>query len=90
MSTSLSIRYHLEVYEGSFANDPAVVFESLSPFLALSKGDFVHPSMWDNAVDASPGTWYKIKDVVHRVWEIEKSHIGHQIGICIVPAEKPE
>ena len=89
-TSGLPIRYHLEIYEQSFRNDPTVSFESSSPFLALSKGDFVHPGMWDNLVEAPPGTWFVVKDIVHRVWQIDGSHIGHQIGLCIVPKERDE
>jgi hypothetical protein len=86
----LAIRYSLEIYESSFTNDPTVGFESSTPFLSFQKGDFIDPGMWDNLVDAEPRKWFQIKDVVHRIWEIKDSHIGHQISLCIVPAKRPE
>jgi hypothetical protein len=27
--------------------------------------------------------WLRVVKVRHRIWEIEKSHIGHQIGLCV-------
>ena len=84
MSTkTLPIQYHLEVYENSFRNDPAVAFQADQPFQAFRVGDLVDPGLWDTQVSASPRTPYRIKDVIHRVWQIDDSHIGHQIGLCI-------
>lgn len=90
METKLSVEYTLEIYEKSFTNDPTVVFQSSTPFMAFHKGDYIHPGLWDNQVDARPGAWFEIKDVVHRVWEIEGSHVGHQIGLCIVEKDRPK
>ena len=35
----LPTQYHIEVYEGSFINDPVWGAESTTPFLAIAKGD---------------------------------------------------
>lgn len=86
---TLPIKYHLEIYERSFINHATASFESDSPFMAISKGDYVDPGMWNDRIDAPPVTWFKVTEVVHRVWEIGSSHIGHQVGICIVPADRP-
>ena len=87
---TLPIQYHLEIYEKSFVNDPAISFRSDNPFLSFHKGDLLDPCIWDDLIDAQPRTPFRIVDVIHRVWQIEDSHIGHQIGLCIEAAEWPE
>jgi len=89
--TALPVRYHLEIYERSFANDPCLYHEALSPFMAFHVGDSIDPhTILTGTPDLQPGHWWRIKDVVHRLWEIEGSHIGHQIGLCVVPVPRPD
>lgn len=88
--TALPVRYHLEIYEDSFINDPCVAHESLTPLMAFSVGDLIDPrSMTTATPDVPEGHWWKIDSIVHRVWEIEGSHVGHQIGLCVTPVPWP-
>ena len=83
---ALPIRYHLEIYESSLVGDPVVAFESNSPFLSFHKGDYFDPGMWsDQLKHFQPGVLYQVLDVLHRVWQIDGSHVGHQLGVCIAP-----
>jgi len=87
---ALPVRYHLEIYEESFINDPCVTHDAQTPFSAFSVGELFDPrSVMTGSPDVPSGHWWKIKDIVHRVWEIENSHIGHQIGLCVVPVPRP-
>jgi len=82
----LPIRYHLEIYEESFVNDPTISFEGDSPFMAFAKGDYVDASSWPTEYR----NWFKIADIAHHIWQIDGSHIGQQTRICIVRSERPE
>ena len=83
------IKYHLEIYEDSFINDPIVSLDAEKAFMAFSKGDLIDPGLWNDRIEKPAGTWYKIDDVVHRVWTTEGLGIGHQIGLCIVATDRP-
>jgi len=88
---ALPVHYYLEIYETSFENDPAASFDGTTPFMAFHVGEhFDARCLRDTNVDVPPGHWWKITQVVHRVWEIEKSHISHQVGICVSVVLPPE
>lgn len=84
--TALPIEYHIEVYENSFANDPVWSMESKTPFPSISIGDrFNHrviPEVaWYNA--PKNGECFRVKDVEHIFWVIEKDHIGHKLMVSL-------
>ena len=85
----LPIRYHLEIYENSFVNDPSAAFSSNTPFMAFHIGEHFDPRSLGGS-DVPADHWWKITDVVHRAWQIDKSHIGHQVGICVSAVPRPE
>lgn len=82
MPNILPIQYTLELYEDNFDSTPVDVFNSSTPFMNFAVGDYVDPALWESLL-TKQGTWYKVTDVVHRVWSIERSHIGHQVCIAI-------
>jgi hypothetical protein len=85
----LPIQYRVEVYVNSFDNDPDASFESKMPFPAISVGDTMEPSMWPNAEHSSSKV-AKVIAVRHLLWEIEKSHIGHSLSVCVKIEDKPK
>lgn len=87
---ALPIQYHLEIYEKSFGNDPAITFRSDQPFMSFHKGDLLDPGLWGDLVGAPQRTPYRIMDVIHRIWQIDGKHVGHQIGLCIEATEWPK
>ena len=87
---TLPIKYTLEIYEDSFINDPCIAHQSDSPFMTFSVGDLFDPrSIIHETHDCPKDHWWRIDSVVHRVWEIEGSDIGHQIGISVTPVPAP-
>lgn len=83
---SLPTRYHIEVYEGSFINDPAWRVESSTPFLAIAKGDrFNHRGLSDVAWYTPPksGQCFRVKDIEHIFWVIEGAHVGHKLMVSL-------
>lgn len=88
----LPSEYHLEVYEGSFINDPSCSLESSTPLPALSVGDrFDHRMIgnWYHKPD-SKKEFFRIKEINHLFWEIEDSHIGYKMMVCVEIAAKVE
>nr|WP_273262165.1 hypothetical protein [Pseudomonas sp.] len=82
----LPTQYHIEVYEGSFINDPAWGAESTTPFPAISKGErFNHRGLVDAAWYAPPksGQCFRVKDIEHIFWVIDDSHIGHKLMVSL-------
>lgn len=86
---TLPIRYHLEIYESSFVNDPSATFSANTPFMAFHVGDLLDPRSF-NTLEVPSGHWVKVTSIVHRVWEIENSHIGHQVGITVIATPTPQ
>jgi hypothetical protein len=85
------IHYHLEIYEASFMNDVVVgSFSCATPFMAFHIGELFDPRCLIRDVNLPHGDWWKITNVVHRVWEIEKSHVSHQVGICVTAVPRLE
>jgi len=85
----LPIQYRVEVYVDSFVNDPEASFNSTTPFLAISVGDEMEPSTWPNG-QYGRDKIAKVIAVRHLIWEIENSHIGHSLSVCVKIEEKPE
>ncbi|MDR0215939.1 MAG: hypothetical protein LBJ15_18350 [Comamonas sp.] len=83
---ALPITYHLEISQDSLRNDPVVSLESSTPFQTFAVGDKL---AWAGFSDAA---WYpeprngqllRITDVLHYMWDIPESNIGHKIRLCV-------
>lgn len=81
---SLPVRYHLEIYESSWLNDPSVAWLSDKPYLALSTGDyFEHRSIEGWYHPPAEGQRFQIVEIKHILWEIEDSHISHKLMVLL-------
>jgi hypothetical protein len=86
---AVPIQYHLHIHDQSFLNDARLMFEATTPFMSFHVGEFIDPRSVN--VDELPeDVWWRITAVMHRLWEIEPSHIGHQVGLTVVAVPKPE
>ena len=82
--SSLPLRYHLEVYESSWQNDPSVAWSSDNPFPTLSTGDYFEHSTiegWYNPPTEIQR--FRIIEIEHIFWEIGDSHIGHKLMVLL-------
>lgn len=87
----LPVEYHLEVYEGTFINDPSISWSTSTPFLSISVGDyFDHRGSGNWHEPPKEGERFKVKEINHIFWEIEGDHIGQKLMVCleIVDGEK--
>lgn len=81
---SLPLRYHLEVYESSWQNDPSVAWSSDNPFPALSTGDyFEHSTIEGWHAPPTEDQRFRIMEIEHIFWEIGDSHIGYKLMILL-------
>ncbi|OQC53595.1 MAG: hypothetical protein BWX54_02382 [Verrucomicrobia bacterium ADurb.Bin018] len=85
----MPIQYRVEIYVDSFNDDPDASFESNMPFPAICVGDTMEPSTWPNA-EHSGSKVAKVIAVRHLLWEIENSHIGHSLSVCVTIEDKPK
>jgi hypothetical protein len=88
---ALPVHYLLEIYEASFTKDLVGHFDGSAPFMSFHIGELFDPRcLIGSNVEVPQGHWWKITNVVHRVWEIEQSHITHQVGICVEAVPWPK
>ena len=81
---NLPIEYHLEVYEGSFRNDPSIQWSASTPFPTISAGDYFEHRTYDRWYNPpKQGQRFKIKEIEHIFWEIADEHIGHKLMVCL-------
>ena len=81
---ALPVRYHLEIYESSWQNDPSASWRSDSPFPALSIGEyFEHRNIEGWQAPPAEGQRFKIMEIEHIFWESENSHIGHKLMVLL-------
>ena len=81
---SLPVRYHIEVYESSWQNDPSVAWNSDNPFPAMSAGDyFEHRTIEGWHAPPDEGQRVQIVEIGHIFWEIGDSHIGHKLMVLL-------
>lgn len=87
----LPIQYHIEVYQNTFINDPAMSWQCSTPPASLSVGDYFNPAASDAFWNESPkaGETFRIKTIEHIFWRVENSHIGHKIMICLETVKDP-
>lgn len=81
----LPIQYHLEIYEKSFVNDPSYAVESTTPLPSIAVGDFLNHQTYDRWIDppTTEREAFRVKEVEHIFWTIDKSHVGYKLMICI-------
>jgi len=93
-NTHLPIQYRIEIYEESFGNDPSASFESSTPFLPVSVGDYIDHRCWGDAGSAyaNLGTdkTFRVKAINHLIWRIDGSHIGHSLSVYVEIVRRPE
>jgi len=80
----LPIRYRLEVYEGSYAGDPVMTYECASPLPAMSIGDLFDSRSLSPGLEPPPGgEIYRIREICHVFWEVERSHVAYTSMVCL-------
>lgn len=80
----LPVKYSLEVYEGSFRNDPSWHLGAAEPFLSIHAGDYFNTSLHDGWAELpGPKKRFRVKEVEHIIWEIKGSHIGHKVMVLL-------
>ena len=81
----LPTRYFLEVYEGSFANDPSYLVKSSTPFSSPSVGqyfnDFIHDRWYDQPIRGKEK--FIIKEIEQIIWVIEGSHNAQKVMVLL-------
>jgi hypothetical protein len=81
----LPIQYHLEIYERSFVNDPAIAIQTTTPLPTFAVGDFfshrTHDG-WSQPPDTATEA-FRIKEIEHIAWTIENSHVGYKLMLCL-------
>jgi hypothetical protein len=80
---ALPVHYYLEIYEASFAKDIVASFDGATPFMAFHVGELFDPRGLIRDVYVPADQPWRVTKVLHRVWEIEESHISHQVAICV-------
>lgn len=84
MTNPLPTQYHFEVYEGSFGNDPSLSLLSSTPFPTVGVGDqFEHRSDGGWLNPPVGAQVFRVTDVKHFVWVVERSHIGHKLMVTV-------
>jgi len=82
---ALAVQYHLEVYEKTFVNDPSVSLSTSSPFGSFAVGDtFDHRTFDSWYTPPAAAEEFEISAVRHIIWEIDGSHVGHKLMLCVV------
>lgn len=71
-------KYHLEVYMPGSFKDLWVTFSSPTPFMAISTGDIINPSIWEGS--QSPMKVLRVINVEHIIWEID-GNAKHKICV---------
>jgi len=81
----LPTQYHLEVYEGSFTNDPSFSMKSSTPFTGVAVGDYFNHRAYDcwNDRPQTETEKFIIRQVEHIFWTIENSHNAQKIMLVL-------
>lgn len=81
---NLPTNYVLEIYEPEDDRTVAGVFDSNTPFMAISKGDYINTSIFPES--SFPGL-LQVTSVEHILFEIENSHQTHKVCLCTKKAK---
>jgi hypothetical protein len=86
----LPTQYHIEVYEGSFQNDPFWGVQSSTPFPSVNVGEVFRTGGLDVALYDPPkeNQIFLVKEIEHIFWQIKGSHIGHKLMISLELSER--
>jgi hypothetical protein len=81
----LPVQYHLEVYEGSFVNDPSYTVQTSSSLPNIAVGNYFNHRTHDgwNRRPNTETEAFRVKEVEHIVWSIENSHVGHKLMVLL-------
>lgn len=80
------ITYHLEISQDSIKSEPVVHLESSTPFQPFAVGDKMSWNGFRNArwhSEPQTGQFLRVKDVLHFIWDIRGSNIGHKVCLCV-------
>ena len=91
MSEPLPIKYALEIYSSSFANDPFFSVQSQGPFGSISVGDTIDRRsfpQYDGELTESISL--QVKQVRHIFWELENTQLTHKTMITVEPISDDE
>ena len=72
------IQYHVEIYEPGSSDDLIVLFQSSTPFLAISPGDLINQRVWETDIEFH--MTLQVTSVEHILWEVD-THIGHKLCV---------
>ncbi|HEV3384774.1 MAG TPA: hypothetical protein VG097_08155 [Gemmata sp.] len=89
MPKTKPIRYTLQFSEGCFANDTARMCDSSTPFVALSKGDYLDRNLPFFPNDLQPDEVFKVKGVMHSFQELG-TEIVQYVHVCVERTKRPE
>ena len=78
----LPVQYRIEFYEGSVLTDPVYTIQTSSAPFSISIGDKVDTRSWEES-DISSNAVYRVSDVIHLLWTIENSHVGHSLSVVL-------
>lgn len=88
MSNSKTIKtnYILEIYEPGDDSCVAAHFESETPFVPLSKGEYINPGLFTMTDTRST---LEVVSIEHIFWEIDGSHQTQKVCIRTKIADNP-
>ena len=72
------IEYILEIYRPKTVDDLWIVFNSPSPFMAISAGDIINPGVWPGS--ESPSKVLRVLNVEHIIYELKET-VKHKVLI---------
>jgi hypothetical protein len=87
MPTTKPVEYIVEFYHTSFVNDPEYSVTSSTPIMGMSVGDYLYLGSWNVGTEKVYG---KIRKLRHNIYDIDKDHVTHQIGVVFDYIETEE
>jgi len=79
---TLPFQYHLEIYQGTFVNDPCLSVSSSTPMPSFTVGDTVDPGDIPWTKSPASGQVFRIAEVKHLIWQVE-THVAHKLMIRV-------
>lgn len=84
----LHIEYRVDFYDESFENNPTFSLESACPFQPFQVGDTVNSRLWGESDPLPDNEIFEVREIRHHVWLVPGSHIGHSVGVLVVPVAR--
>lgn len=78
-------KYILEVYSPDAREDVCCVIKSDEPFMAISVGDFIRPSVWDMP-EVSSEKRLQVTEIEHILWKVSESTPSKH-KVCVFTTE---